>query len=141
MPLMDASIRFTPPPPSLPSSQRSSIHRLPTIKNLRIRLACPVVLVAGGAARHLPPPPSHLSPEKERRGELFHCRLPSERPLRDRKRRRRRRGAMAVPLVLVVLPLGLLFLLSGLIVNTIQVPALPTGACPARFVFLFRRPR
>jgi hypothetical protein len=47
---------------------------------------------------------------------------------------------MAVPLVLVVLPLGLLFLLSGLIVNTIQVPALPglpTGARPARFVFLF----
>jgi hypothetical protein len=28
---------------------------------------------------------------------------------------------MAVPLVLVVLPLGLLFLLSGLIINAIQV--------------------
>jgi lysophosphatidic acid acyltransferase/lysophosphatidylinositol acyltransferase len=31
---------------------------------------------------------------------------------------------MAIPLVLVVLPLGLLFLLSGLIVNTIQVARL-----------------
>lgn len=30
-------------------------------------------------------------------------------------------AAMAIPLVLVVLPLGLLFLLSGLIVNAVQV--------------------
>jgi hypothetical protein len=47
---------------------------------------------------------------------------------------------MAIPLVLVVLPLGLLFLLSGLIVNAIQVPALPPRRAPARFVFLFGRP-
>jgi hypothetical protein len=35
--------------------------------------------------------------------------------------KRQRLPAMAAPLVLVGLPLGLLFLLSGLIVNTIQV--------------------
>jgi len=42
---------------------------------------------------------------------------------------------MAIPLVLVVLPLGLLFLLSGLIVNTIQVAFLPTGAQLDLFAF------
>jgi hypothetical protein len=47
---------------------------------------------------------------------------------------------MAVPLVLVVLPLGLLFLLSGLIVNTIQVPApslLPHRGPPSSICFPF----
>ena len=49
---------------------------------------------------------------------------------------------MAIPLVLVVLPLGLLFLLSGLIVNTIQVAFLPTGAQLDLFCLLHfgRRP-
>jgi lysophosphatidic acid acyltransferase / lysophosphatidylinositol acyltransferase len=37
---------------------------------------------------------------------------------------------MAVPLVLVGLPIGLLFLLSGLIVNTIQVISLSRLTLP-----------
>lgn len=40
---------------------------------------------------------------------------------------------MAIPLVLVLLPLGLLFLLSGLVVNTVQVtsgdPGLAIVSC------------
>jgi lysophosphatidic acid acyltransferase/lysophosphatidylinositol acyltransferase len=38
---------------------------------------------------------------------------------------------MAVPLVIAMLPLGLLFLLSGLIVNTVQV-SLPPAARSTR---------
>ena len=94
-------------------------------------------------SRLRPPQLADLPLGKESRSELLHRRLPPDPTLRDWKRRRRRRlPAMAIPLVLVVLPLGLLFLLSGLIVNTIQVAFLPTGAQLDLFCLLHfgRRP-
>ena len=131
-------IRFTPSP----ASQRSSIHHRPCNKSLRIR-GPRVPRPPRRRRSHLRPPQlADLSPGKEHRGELLHRRLPPDPTLRDWDRRQRR-PAMAIPLVLVVLPLGLLFLLSGLIVNTIQVASLPHRGS-ARFVCLFhfgRRPR
>ena len=43
---------------------------------------------------------------------------------------------MAIPLVLVVLPLGLLFLLSGLIVNAVQVTSRAPGQAASSSVIL-----
>ena len=45
-------------------------------------------------------------------------------------------AAMAIPLVLVVLPLGLLFLLSGLIINAVQVTSRAPGQAASSSVIL-----
>jgi hypothetical protein len=69
---------------------------------------------------------SRLRSRQVRSCDLFRGRLSPD--ARDWKQRRR--PAMAVPLVLVGLPIGLLFLLSGLIVNTIQVISLSRLTLP-----------
>jgi lysophosphatidic acid acyltransferase/lysophosphatidylinositol acyltransferase len=46
---------------------------------------------------------------------------------------------MAVPLVIVMPPLGLLFLLSGLIVNTVQVTLPPARSIDETFRAIFGR--
>ncbi|XP_062181980.1 1-acyl-sn-glycerol-3-phosphate acyltransferase PLS1-like [Phragmites australis] len=91
-------------------------HTPPTIK-LQIRLACPVLFVAGGAATTEPP----LAGAEGGGGARWRA-LPASPPVPPACTPRLEVAAagMAVPLVLVVLPIGLLFLLSGLIVNIIQ---------------------
>lgn len=127
-------IRFTPSP----ASQRSSIHHTPSI----IKTSESASRAPSSSSPAEPPPPtaarrpSRPSPGKERRAAASPPPPPAGPHLRDWKRRRR--SDMAIPLVLVVLPLGLLFLLSGLIVNTIQVSSLPPHRSrSARFVFHF----
>jgi hypothetical protein len=76
--------RFTPPPSSF--SQRASIHRHPDLPAIIITEYNNKKKNSESAARAPSSSPaeapatahSSLSPEKERRGELFHCHLPSD---------------------------------------------------------------
>lgn len=98
---------------------------------------------------------SRARPPRRRRSRHRSCRSTTHRGTARRRRRtaaarfssvasrltprdwkRGRWPAMAIPLVLVVLPLGLLFLLSGLTINAVQV-AFATGALLDSLPFSF----